>query len=98
MAYARPSVAAALGILTAPRRTPGQTCDAERRAGELHDEVLRRVLQVADEDLTRLEALALQHGCGGRRPSLKRAEIKRQRFGLAPQRDGRGPSLRCCLS
>ena len=52
--------------LTAPRRTLGQTCDAERRAGELHDEVLRRVLQVADEDLTRLEALALQDDSGGR--------------------------------
>ena len=79
--------------LTAPRRTLGQTCDAERRAGELHDEVLRRVLQVADEDLTRLEALALKHGCRRCGPSLKRAEIERQRLRLAPQRDGRGPAL-----
>ena len=47
------------GVRASERRTLGQTRDAERRAGELHDEVLRRVLQVADEDLTRLEALAL---------------------------------------
>ena len=83
--------------LTAPRRTLGQTCDPQRRAGELHDEVLRRVLQVADEDLTRLEALALQHGCRRGRPALQCAKIQREGLGLAPEGHSRGPALRCGL-
>ena len=85
------------GVRASERRTLGQTRDAERRAGELHDEVLRRVLQVADEDLARLEALALQHGCRRCGSSLKRAKIQCESFCLAPQRDGRGPALRSGL-